>query len=97
MCQQCTAHFLHSRSQDEVVTSRQSLGLESRVTCSPCVPHESVSERWLVRGLLLTGLAGTGPSWLLLQFALFQPLYVMAQLQRGPQFQTHVLHDHVAP
>lgn len=38
-----------------------------------------------------------GLPWLLLQFALFQPLYVMAELQCRPQFQTHVLHDHVAP
>lgn len=78
MCQQCTAHFLHSGSQDEVVTSRQSLEVEFRVTCSPCVPHESVSLRWLFQGLLLMGLAGTGLPWLLLQFTLFQPLYVMA-------------------
>lgn len=78
MCQQCTAHFLHSGNRGEVVTSVQSLEVESRVTCSPCMPHESVSMRWLLQGLLLMGLAGTGLPWLLLHFALFQPLYVMA-------------------
>lgn len=78
MCQQCTAHFLHSGNRGEVVTSVQSLEVESRVTCSPCMPHESVSTRWLLQGLLLMGLAGTGLPWLLLHFALFQPLYVMA-------------------
>lgn len=96
MCQRCTAHFLHSGSQHEVVTS-ESLEVESGVACSPCVPHESVSACWLLQGLLLMGLAGTGLPRLLLQFALFQPLDVMAQLQRGPQFETHVFHDHVAP
>lgn len=78
MCQQCTAHFLHSGSQDEVVTSRQSLEVESRVARSLRVHRESVSPRWLLQGSLLMGLAGTGLPWLLLQFALFQPLYVMA-------------------
>lgn len=42
------------------------------------MPHESESKRWLLQGLLLMGLAGLGLPWLLLQFALFQPLYVMA-------------------
>lgn len=93
MCQQCTAHFLHSQSRDEVVTSIRSLQVESGVTCNPCVPHESVCERRLSRGLLLVGSAGISQ----LQFALFQPLYVVAELQCGPQFQTHILHDHVAP
>lgn len=78
MCQHCTAHFLHSGSQDKVVTSIQSLDVESRVTCSPLVPRESVSQRWLFRGLLLMGLPGSALPWLLLQFALFQPLYVVA-------------------
>lgn len=58
MCQQCTAHFLHSQSRDEVVTSIRSLQVESGVTCNPCVPHESVCERRLSRGLLLVGSAG---------------------------------------
>ena len=35
-------------------------------------------------------------SRVLSQFALFQPLDVVAQLERRPQFQTHVFHDHVA-
>lgn len=37
-----------------------------------------------------------GGNGLLLEFALLQPLDVMAQLQCGPQFQTHIFHDHVA-
>lgn len=78
MCQLCTAHFLHSGSPGEVVTWIQSLKVESGVTCSPRMPHESVSKCWLLQGLLLMGLAGTVLPWLLLQFALFQPLYVMA-------------------
>lgn len=41
------------------------------------------------------GFRETGLPWLHSQFALFQPLDVMAQLQRGPQLQTHILHDHV--
>lgn len=45
---------------------------------------------------MLGGFGETGPPWLHLQFALFQPLDVMAQLQCGPQLQTHVFHNHVA-
>lgn len=76
MCQRCTAHFLHSGSRDKVVTSIQSLDAESRVTRSPLVPRESVSTRWLFQGLLLMGPRLALP-WLLLHFALFQPLYVV--------------------
>lgn len=57
MWQQCTAHFLHSQSRDDVVTSIRSLQVESGVTCNPCVPHESVCKRRLSRGLLLVGSA----------------------------------------
>lgn len=35
--------------------------------------------------------------WSLSQFAVFQALYVVTQLEGGAQLQTHVLHDHVAP
>lgn len=54
----------------------------------------------ILLGLIAQGLGGGGGGGggggLLLEFALFQPLDVMAQLQCGPQFQTHVFHDHVA-
>lgn len=43
-------------------------------------------------GLLLAGGGG-----LLSRLALFQPLDVVAQLESRSQFQSHVLHDHVAP
>lgn len=48
----------------------------------------------ILLGLIARGLEGE--DGLLLEFALFQPLDVMAQLEGGPQFQTHVFHDHVA-
>lgn len=51
----------------------------------------------ILPGLIARGLGvGRETGWLLLEFALFQPLDVMAQLERGPQFQTHVFHNHVA-
>lgn len=56
--------------------------------------RESACARVFFWGLLL-GVWGEGGG-LLLEFALFQPLDVMAQLQCRPQFQTHIFHDHVA-
>lgn len=44
---------------------------------------------WLLRG-------PGGRGRLLLQLALFEPLYVVAQLEGRPQLQPHVLHYHVA-
>lgn len=61
------------------------------------MPEESEWGRWLSQGLIAHGSDGTGQSGVPSQFALFQPLYVMAQLQRWPQLQTHIFHDHVTP
>lgn len=85
MCQRRTAHF---ESWDEVVT----FDLVSRVMCGPCVARVRIFLNML---LVWSGRFRPAPDPL--QFALFQPLYVVAQLQSRPQFQTHVLHDHVTP
>lgn len=55
--------------------------------------RQSACARVFLWGLLL---GVWGRDGLLLEFALLQPLDVMAQLQCGPQFQTHIFHNHVA-
>lgn len=88
--------FLFSDEGDEVMRQQRTAHF---------VHKSSTSLLWvsvhtcILPGLIARGLGvgrETGPPWLLLEFALFQPLDVMAQLERGPQFQTHVFHNHVA-
>lgn len=84
----------------KLVTWIAALLLESIVTHSaPCGWHGSLFQHCTTAGrgvIAQRSAAGrTSRGWS--QFSLFEPLDVVAQFERRPQLQTHVLHDHVAP
>lgn len=66
--------------------------MQPSVAPPPQRPLSVRASLWAYCSWVSCGLPG-----LLSRLALFQPLDVMAQLERRAQLQTHVLHDHVAP
>lgn len=84
----------------EVVTWIAALVTESRVTHSaPCLWRGSLFQHSTKggRAVIAQKVYSRQDVPRLSQFALFEPLDVVAQFERRPKLQTHVLHDHVAP
>lgn len=71
------------------------VGGAARGTTQPAGELRWLEAHW-VWGELMTLLPGRQTLPLLSELALLQPIDVVGELEGRPQFQTHVLHHHVA-